>query len=117
MFLRFPFAFLLVGLVVATCSPLRGQDKLDADAIQKKKTKELLAKAEDEYRVFFKKPESAIEFWSAIKFEMDLGKFDLAGLHIKLLLEKQPAEDVDKDLVKIEQAEGITAFMRLERVR
>ena len=117
MFLRYLFAFLLIGISFTIALPVRAQDKLDADALQKKKTKELLAKAEDEYRVFFKKPESAIEFWSAIKFEMDLGKFDLAGLHIKLLLEKQPAEDVDKDLVKIEQAEGISAFMRLERVR
>src|SRR5437870_2753531 len=74
------------------------QEKLDPAALNKKKTIELLAKAEEEYRVFFKKPETAIEFWSAIKFEMDLGKFDLAGLHMKLLLEK-PAKDTDVDLV------------------
>src|SRR5206468_3439034 len=56
-------------------------------------------------------------FWAAIKFEMELGKFDLAALHLKYLLAAEPPEDVDKDLVKIEQAEGMSAFLRLKFVR
>src|ERR1043165_6523827 len=111
------FIFPCILLVVLLASSIHGQGKIDLDALQKLKTRELLQKAEEEYRNFFKKPETTFEFWSAIKLEMDLGKFDLAGYHLKLLLEKQPADDVDKDLVKIEQAEGISAFLRLERVK
>jgi CheY-like chemotaxis protein len=114
--LRFLVAFAFVGALLIVLAPLHGQDKPDQAAIQKRKTLELLEKAKEEYRVFFKKPETAIEFWSAIKFEMDLGKFDLAGLHLKLLLEK-PAKEVDADLVKLEQAEGMSAFLRLRQVR
>jgi len=44
---------------------------------------------------------------------MDLGKFDLAALHMKLLLAKEGRrEDVDKDLVKIEEADGMAKFLR-----
>ena len=114
--LRFLFAFAILGAILIVRAPTHGQDKPDQAAIAKRKTLELLEKAKEEYRVFFKKPETAIEFWSAIKFEMDLGKFDLAGLHLKLLLEK-PAKEVDADLVKLEQAEGISAFLRLKQVR
>jgi hypothetical protein len=112
----FVFTFAVVALVVAGYAPVRSQDKLDPAAINKKRTIELLEKATDEYRVFFKKPETTFEFWAAIKFEMDLGKFDLAALHLKLLLEKD-AKQVDADLVKLEDAEGISAFLRLERVK
>lgn len=115
---RLSIAFALTIAFVIAYSPLSAQeDKGEQEAIMKKKTQELLAKAQEEYRVFFKKPENAIEFWSAIKFEMDLGKFDLAALHLKLMLEKEPPEDVDKDLVKLEQAEGMSAFLRLKQVR
>src|SRR5688500_9936043 len=93
------------------------KDKLDPDLLNKKRTIELLDKAKEEYRTFFKKPETPLEFWSAIKFEMDLGKFDLAALHLKLLLEKEPPEDTDKDLVRIEAAEGMSAFLRLRQVK
>ena len=42
----------------------------------------LLDKAEEEYRTYFKRPESTIDFWVAIKFEIAVGKFDLAALHL-----------------------------------
>ena len=92
-------------------------DKVDPEVIARKKTQDLLDKATEEYRVFFQRPENTIEFWSAIKFEMDLGKFDLAALHMKLLLAKEPPEDVDKELVKIEAADGMSKFLRLRLVR
>ena len=104
-------------LLSSRAKPLRAQDKVDAEFLNKKKTLELLDKAADEYRIYFKKPETPIEFWSAIKFEMNLGKFDLAALHLKLLLEKEPPEDVDKELVKLEAAEGMSAFLRLKQVK
>lgn len=109
-------AFAALTGLVAVQPQIHGQDKLDAAALNKLKTKELLDKANEEYRVFFKKPETGIEFWSAIKFEMDLGKFDLAALHMKLLLEKEE-KDTAADLVKLEDAEGMSAFLRLRSVR
>lgn len=105
----------ILGAFLAQSSA-RAQEKLDAEAINKKRTFELLEKAREEYRIFFKRPETAIEFWSAIKFEMDLGKFDLAALHLKLLLEKD-AKEVDPDLVRLEAVEGVSAFLRLRQVR
>jgi CheY-like chemotaxis protein len=121
--LRFLFAFLFLGVVLTVGTPLHGQDKPDADAIKRKKTLELIEKAQEEYRVFFKQPETTIEYWAAIQFEMDLGKFDLAAYHLNGMLGKNPKvkvdpdDKVDADLVKLEQAEGMSAFLRLERVR
>ncbi len=107
----------ILGVLFALRIPALAQgDKPDLDAINKRKTQDLLDKARDEYRVFFKKPETGIEYWSAIKFEMDLGKFDLAAYHLKLMLEKED-KNIDADLVKIEQAEGMSAFFRLKGVR
>jgi hypothetical protein len=111
--------YLAILLVIAVQAPLRAQaqeEKPDA-GMDKKKLFDLLEKAKDEYRIFFKKPETTIEFWSAIKFEMDLGKFDLAALHLKYLLEKEPKDAVDKDLVSLEHVEGMSAFLRLKQVR
>ena len=96
--LRLWIVLLGFGFVI-TQTASRAQDKVDPELLNKKKTQELLDKAADEYRIYFKRPETPIEFWSAIKFEMNLGKFDLAALHLKLLLEKEPPEDVDKELV------------------
>src|SRR5262245_9040904 len=112
-------AFLIAFAFITVHSASRAQekDKGDPDLLNKKKTLELLDKAADEYRIYFKKPETPIEFWSAIKFEMNLGKFDLAARHLKMLLEKEPPEATDKDLVRIEAAEGMSAFLRLKQVK
>jgi hypothetical protein len=77
----------------------------------------LLQKAEAEYRLHFKRPEKVVEFWAAMRFELAVGKFDLAAFHLKGLLEKQPADEVDKELLKIEEAEGLFAFLRLQTIR
>ena len=82
-------------------------------------TKRLLKKAEEEYRLFIKQPQTIFEYWAAMKFEMQLGKFDLAGLHLKLLLDKyeKMPEDGNKDLIKIEAAEGLAALLNLKNVK
>ena len=84
----------------------------------RKATQILLDKAEEEYRTYFKRPETTIDLWAAIKFEVDIGKFDLAALHLKRLLtnEKVKADQVDEDLFKIESVEGMNSFLRLIRV-
>lgn len=89
------------------------------DDANQKATRILLDKAEEEYRTYFKRPETTIDLWAAIKFEVDIGKFDLAALHLKRLLnnEKVKPEQVDEDLFKIESAEGMNSFLRLMRVQ
>lgn len=111
------FAVAGFAALLASASLRAQDDENPADAKDKDATRKLLIKAEDEYRSFFKKPEKAVEFWAAIKFEMEVGKFDLAALHMKLMLEKQPPEQVDADLAKIENLEGFGAFLKLTAVK
>jgi hypothetical protein len=82
----------------------------------KKAYEELKDKAEKEYRLFFRRPESALEFWAAIRFEIEDGKLDLAALHLKQLLEKQPADKVDDELLAIEANDGMAPFTRLRLI-
>src|ERR1700730_3871836 len=85
--------FLSLGLTAA-----RGQDEKPDPGIEA--TKQLLKKAEEEYRLFIRRPESIFDYGAAMKYEMQVGKFDIAGLHLKLMLEqydKKP-EDGFKDL-------------------
>lgn len=107
---------ILVALAISTTSRAQDEEK-PADEKTKEATRKLLAKAADEYRSYFKKPETTVESWAAIKFELDVGKFDLAALHLKLLLERMPAEEVDADLAKIENVEGMGSFLKLTAVK
>jgi hypothetical protein len=112
------FTLGLLGLFLIALGVGRGQEnKLDREIEDKKAMTKLLEKAEDEYRIFLQKPDKAYQYWAAMKVELALGKFDLAALHMDLLLKKEPKEDVDKDLVKIENAEGLSSFLRLREVK
>jgi hypothetical protein len=110
--------FALLALAVALPSFARAQDPAPDEAA-KKATQILLDKAEEEYRTYFKRPETTFQLWTAIKFEIDVGKFDLGGFHLKRLLnnEKEKAEQVDENLFKIETVEGMSSFLRLVRVQ
>jgi hypothetical protein len=82
--------------------------------------KEELRKAEDEYRTFFKRPENAMEFWAALNFEIGVGKFDLALEYLKGFMGKDqktrsPAV-TDQELMDIEQADGMSVFLRLLQI-
>lgn len=129
---RFLSIPICVAFVVALSHPLAGQEAKDAKVDEKgapgpelkdpkldekKATEKLLDKAKEEYRLFFKKPEKVYEFWAAMKFEVEVGKYDLAALHLKLLLEKEPAEETDKELLKIEEAEGLAGFLRMQSIQ
>src|SRR5436305_10417618 len=103
---------------VAACAGLLSLAALHSPAQDEKPdpliaaTKARIKKAEEDYRLFVKKPATVIEFWAAMKYEIQLGKFDVAGLHLELLLkeyDKKP-EDGDKELVKIADAEGLFAI-------
>src|SRR5262245_19416165 len=81
-------ALLLLCLAHPVGAQVLGKEKdgKDPKAILKEDMKKLLAKAEEEYRVFFKKPVEVPEFWAAISFEINLGKFDVAALHLDKML-------------------------------
>src|SRR5205823_6641448 len=81
-----------------------------------KKGKEPEKEPED-FRRFLKKPTTPLEYWNALQFEMDVGRYDLAARYLRglvTLLDKKPAED---DLVRIADKEGLTAVLSLRNVR
>ena len=61
-------------------------------------------------RQFFRKPETALEYWRGVQLEIELGKFDLAADFLKGFLAKNPT---DEELLQIEEKEGFSAFLRL----
>jgi hypothetical protein len=65
----------------------------------------------DEYRQFLKPPETVLEYWGAIQFEIELGSYELASRHLRGLLEKKkPTED---ELYQLERQVGMAAMLRL----
>jgi DNA-binding response OmpR family regulator len=115
--LLFASAAALLGLLALGLTAGRAQDDKPDPNVEA--TKKLLKKAEEEYRLYIKRPQTILEYWAAMKYEMQLGKFDLAALHLKFLLEKhdkQP-EEGDKDLLKIEAAEGLASLLNLRNVK
>jgi hypothetical protein len=119
-----------VAFLIALLAPAPGQDKPQGDkppadkpdkpdkpekaAKDKDKAKAALPKQlGDDYREFFKKPETAQEYWDAMNFEIEVGEYGLAAKHLKGFLAKKPAT---ADLLKIEEAKGITAFLRLRNI-
>jgi CheY-like chemotaxis protein len=81
------------------------------DALQK-----VIQKAQEDYRTYFKEPKSALDFWAAAAFEIQVGKFDVAAYHLDKILQL-PEKEMDEDLVKIEEAEGMSAFLRLKLIK
>lgn len=69
---------------------------------------------ENDYRRFFKRPTNTDEYWNAIQFEIDVGKYDLAAVHLHNLLNYKPS---DADLVKLADEAGVAAFLRLRNIR
>lgn len=69
---------------------------------------------EEDYRRFFKKPTNAVEYWNALQFEIDIGKFDLAAAHLRGLLAYKPS---DEELVKLADQVGVAAFLRLRNMQ
>jgi CheY-like chemotaxis protein len=67
----------------------------------------------DDYREFFKPPTTVDEFWEAVTFELDVGKFELAAKQLRGLMNLRPKGE---DLFKIEESQGLPALLRLQRV-
>ncbi|HEV3144637.1 MAG TPA: hypothetical protein VGZ47_12180 [Gemmataceae bacterium] len=60
-----------------------------------------------------KKPQTAAEYWRAVQFEIAVGKYDVAAQYLKGLLALKPT---DKDLLAIEEKEGMAVFLELRTV-
>ena len=67
----------------------------------------------DEYRQFFKKPESTEDYWRALRYEIEVGRFDLASGLLHAMLAKPPTED---ELLQLQEKYGISAFLALRQV-
>jgi hypothetical protein len=68
---------------------------------------------EEEYREFGKKPETVEDFWHALQFELDVGRHELAARLLRGLLDRKPS---DEELMKIEEQDGMAAFLRLRTI-
>jgi hypothetical protein len=72
------------------------------------------AAQEKDYREFFRKPETPLEFWNALRFEIDVGRPDLGVRHLRGLLLKKPT---DADLQAIIDKDGMSSILGLRNVR
>jgi len=58
-------------------------------------------------------PQTPAEWWRAVAFEMNTGKYDAAAYYLKGFVASNPS---DEDLVNLEARDGIAAFLRLRNV-
>jgi CheY-like chemotaxis protein len=117
-FVHLSRSLLSVAVVFALGSLVCAQEKPEAEKKKSEPKKgEEIKKAEEQYRTFFKPPETALEYWAALKFEIDVGKYDLALEYLKGFLGKNPKMKsvavTDEELVQIEAADGMSSFLRL----
>lgn len=69
---------------------------------------------DDGYRQFFRKPETVMDFWRAIHFELEVGRPDLAARHLRALMARQPSE---AELLELEEEEGMARLLALRQLR
>jgi hypothetical protein len=69
---------------------------------------------EGDYRQFFKKPQTPLEFWKALQFELEVGRADLAASLLHGLVESKPN---DEALVELADREGMAAILRLRNFK
>jgi CheY-like chemotaxis protein len=93
-------------------APAPAQDK-DAPKKGKNGKPPDVGKSADDYRELFKKPETVPEYWKAMQFEIEVGRFDLAARLLHGLLEKNPD---DKALVDLVNDEGLSSLLRLRLI-
>src|SRR5262249_5006996 len=112
-----------VGFLVALLAYASAQDKPAPDKPapdkpeqpekpEKGETKKGVPREED-YREFFKTPETTQEFWDALQFELGVGRPDLAARLLRELIKRNPT---DEELVQLNEKVGPAAFLRLRTV-
>lgn len=97
---------LILSAALAWAGSLQGQDKdkpfVDPDRAG--------APIKGDLRQFFKKPETALDFWRALRFEIEIGKYDVAAEYLRGFVGKNPTEE---ELLQIEGKDGIHAVLQL----
>lgn len=111
MYSRLLHIALAIFLVIAVLAPSAAQDRGRPGAAPPARRG---GDDQDDYRRFFKRPTNTAEFWKAMQFEIDVGKYDLAAVHLHNLLQFKPP---DADLVKLADEVGVAAFLRLRNIR
>ena len=122
----------LVALLAAILVPATAQQEIDPKKkqaeLRKDAMKKVIEKAQEEYRVFFKEPKTVPEYWAAMKFEMQTGKFDVAAYHLDKMMTQilTKSKDVEKDklleveenkqLLDIAELEGLNTFLSLKTI-
>lgn len=101
-------------LMIAFLTPSPGQDKVNPRQPGAAPPARKDIGDEEDYRRFFKRPTNTDEYWNAIQFEIDVGKYDLAAVHLHNFLNYKPS---DADLVKLADEAGVAAFLRLRNIR
>jgi hypothetical protein len=75
------------------------------------------APAQQDFRRLLTPPETPQQFWDALMFEINIGKFDIAAVHLKGLLDSlDKSKDKDDEVLKLEKKEGLAAFLRLRLI-
>jgi hypothetical protein len=69
-----------------------------------------LQRIEDDYRRFMRPPQTALEFWAAMRFNLGVGKSQLAAEDLKGFLAKNPT---DAEILQIIDEQGMSAFLQL----
>jgi vacuolar-type H+-ATPase subunit F/Vma7 len=69
---------------------------------------------DDDYRQNFIPPKTVPDFWRAINFEIDVGRFDLAADHLKNMLALPPT---DEDVLALEKKEGMSSILKLRTIQ
>lgn len=59
---------------------------------------------------YYKKPDTALEYWRIMRHEIELGQFKLADEFLKGFMAKNPT---DQELLQIHEKEGTAGFLRL----
>src|SRR5262249_58592944 len=72
-FLRLSCVMLVLGLLAFLSAGTVGQEKDKEAPPEKQGAKKQIRKADEDYRRFFKPPQRPLEFWAAIKFEIEVG--------------------------------------------
>jgi CheY-like chemotaxis protein len=111
----------LFALVTTLVAPAIGQPEIvdpKKKQIESRKDaiKKVIEKAQEEYRIFFKEPKTVLEYWGAMKFEMQVGKFDVAAYHLDKMLQV-PDKEADDELLQIEELEGLNALLKLKTIK
>lgn len=71
-----------------------------------------LAKADPD---FFKKPETASDYWQIISFEVQSGKYEIASDYVRQLMGKKPTDD-ELFALATDPKVGLNAFLQLRLV-